>query len=241
MRKHFGFPKLVLISYITEKKEGTELKSYTAQEIKDSMYLYAVTDSMWLQGRTLPQVVEEAIEGGATFIQIREKNLPYEEFIKLAKEVKRVTDQYHVPYVVNDEVDIAKLIDADGVHIGQSDKELTEARRILGPDKIIGVSAHTVEEAIEAEKNGADYLGVGAVFATSTKKDAGALSMETLRAICDAVSIPVVAIGGINAGNLLQLKGTHIDGVAVISAIFAAKDIKKETAELSKILKQIME
>lgn len=216
------------------------MKPYTEKEIKDSMCLYAVTDSMWLNGRTLPQVVEEALEGGATFMQIREKNMPYEELVTLAKEVKTVTDRYHVPYVVDDEVEIAKEIDADGVHIGQSDKALLEARKILGPDKIIGVSAQTVEQAVEAEKNGADYLGVGSIFTTSTKLDADDVSLETLRRICDAVSIPVVAIGGINRDNILDLKGTNVDGVAVVSAIFAAKDIKKDTAELLKTARQLV-
>ena len=216
------------------------MKMYTKKQIKDSMCLYAVTDSMWLKERTLPEAVEEALEGGATFLQIREKNMPPEELIALAKEVKEITDQYHVPYVVNDEVEIAKIIDADGVHIGQSDKALVEARKILGPDKIIGVSAQTVEQAMEAEKNGADYLGVGSVFTTSTKLDADDVSLETLRAICDAVSIPVVAIGGINKDNILDLIGTNVDGVAVVSAIFAARDIKKNTSELLKIAKQLL-
>lgn len=217
------------------------MKPYTEQEIKNAMCLYAVTDSMWLNGRLLPEVVEEALEGGATFMQIREKELPYEDFLALAKAVKKVTDQYHVPYVVNDEVEIAKTVDADGVHIGQSDKELIEARAILGPDKIIGVSAQTVEQAVEAEKNGADYLGVGSIFNTSTKPDADDVSLDTLRAICDAVSIPVVAIGGIHAGNILDLKGTHVDGIAVVSAIFAATDIKRETEKLLKTAKQLVE
>ena len=170
------------------------MKPYTKQELKESMCLYAVTDSMWLNGRTLSAVVKEAIEGGATFIQIREKELSYEAFEKLAREVKKVTDEYHVPFVVNDEVELAKVIDADGVHIGQSDKALVEARALLGADKIIGVSAHSVEEALEAERNGADYLGVGSIFNTSTKLDASDVSMETLKKICDAVSIPVVAM-----------------------------------------------
>lgn len=216
------------------------MKRYTQQEMKDAMCLYAVTDSMWLNGRTLPEVVKEALEGGATFMQIREKELPYEEFLALAKEVKKVTDAYHVPYVVNDEVEIAKAIDADGVHIGQSDKALTEARRILGPDKIIGVSTQTVEQAVEAEKNGADYLGVGSIFTTSTKLDADAVSKDTLREICEAVSIPVVAIGGIGRDNILDLKGTKVDGVAVVSAIFAAKNIKEATAKLRKVADELI-
>lgn len=208
------------------------MKPFNKEEIKKSMCLYAVTDSMWLGNRTLPEVVKEALEGGATFLQIREKNLAYPEFVKLATEVKAVTDAYHVPYVVDDDVELAKEIDADGVHIGQSDLALVEARRVLGPDKIIGVSAHTVAEAVEAEKNGADYLGVGSMFTTSTKLDAEAVSFATLKEICQAVSIPVVAIGGIQKDNMLQLKGTEVDGVAVVSAIFAAPDIRKATREL---------
>lgn len=208
------------------------MKPFSKEEIKKSMCLYAVTDSMWLGNRTLPEVVKEALEGGATFLQIREKNLVYPEFVKLATEVKAVTDAYHIPYVVDDDVELAKEIDADGVHIGQSDLALVEARRVLGPDKIIGVSAHSVAEAIEAERNGADYLGVGSVFTTSTKLDAEAVSKATLKEICEAVSIPVVAIGGIQKDNMLQLKGTKVDGVAVVSAIFAAPDIQQAAKEL---------
>ena len=174
-------------------------------------------------------------------MQIREKNLPYDEFLALAKEVKKVTDEFKVPYVVNDEVEIAKAIDADGVHIGQSDKALVEARKILGPDKIIGVSAQTVEQAVEAEKNGADYLGVGSIFTTSTKLDADDVSLETLRAICDTVSIPVVAIGGIKEDNILDLKGTHVDGVAIVSGIFGADNIKEATSKLLAISKELVE
>ena len=216
------------------------MQLYTKQEIKDAMCLYAVTDSMWLKGRALTEVVREALEGGATFIQIREKELAYDQFLALAGEVKKVTDAFSVPYVVNDEVEIAKAVDADGVHIGQSDKELAEARSILGPDKIIGVSVQTVEQAIKAEKNGADYLGVGSIFSTDTKPDADDVSFDTLCAICDAVSIPVVAIGGIHAGNIMDLKGSHVDGIAVVSAIFAAQDIRKDTAGLLKIAKRLI-
>lgn len=214
-------------------------KKYSKQELTASMCLYAVTDSMWLGDRTLPEVVGEALAGGASFIQIREKELSYDAFLKLAQEVKRVTDKYRVPYVVNDEVEIAKAIDADGVHIGQSDKTLVEAREILGGDKIIGVSVQTVTQALEAEENGADYLGVGSVFNTSTKLDADDVSMETLQAICEAVSIPVVAIGGINKDNILKLRGTKVDGVAVVSAIFSAKDIEGETRKLLATAKKL--
>lgn len=215
------------------------MKPFTKQEIKDAMCLYAVTDSMWLNGRSLPEVVRQALEGGTTFLQIREKELSFDAFVELAKQVKEVTDEFRVPFVVNDEVEIAKLIDADGVHIGQSDEEISKAREILGPDKIIGVSAHSVEEALQAQEAGADYLGVGAVFTTSTKADAGAVSFETVRAICDAVSIPVVAIGGIQKDNILELKGTCVDGVAVVSAIFAAKNIKQAAKELLEKVKML--
>ncbi len=217
------------------------MKPFTDEQIKKAMCLYAVSDSMWLNGRTLPEVIRESLEGGATFMQIREKNLPYDEFLALAKEVKKVTDEFRVPYVVNDEVEIAKAIDADGVHIGQSDKALVDARKILGPDKIIGVSAQTVEQAVEAQKNGADYLGVGSIFTTSTKLDADDVSLETLRAICDAVSIPVVAIGGIKEDNILDLKGTNVDGVAIVSGIFGAENIKEATSKLLAISKELVE
>ena len=217
------------------------MKPFTDEQIKNAMCLYAVSDSMWLNGRTLPEVIRESLEGGATFMQIREKNLPYDEFLALAKEVKKVTDEFQVPYVVNDEVEIAKAIDADGVHIGQSDKALVDARKILGPDKIIGVSAQTVDQAVEAQKNGADYLGVGSIFTTSTKLDADDVSLETLRAICDAVSIPVVAIGGIKEDNILDLKGTNVDGVAIVSGIFGAENIKEATSKLLAISKELVE
>jgi thiamine-phosphate diphosphorylase len=205
--------------------------------IKQAMSLYAVTDSKWLNGRTLPDVVEEAIAGGVTFIQLREKKLSREEFVSLAKEVKKVTDRYRVPFIINDDVEVAREVDADGVHVGQNDTSVEDARRVLGPDKIIGVSAHNVEEALAAQEKGADYLGAGAAFITSTKLDASALSRDTLRAICQAVSIPVVAIGGINADNILELKGTGIDGVAVVSAVFAAENVKAAAEDLARKVK----
>jgi thiamine-phosphate diphosphorylase len=205
--------------------------------LKKTVSLYAVTDSKWLNGRTLPDVVEEAIAGGVTFIQLREKKLSREKFVSLAKEVKKVTDRYRVPFIINDDVEVAKEVDADGVHVGQNDTSVEDARRVLGPDKIIGVSAHNVEEALAAQEKGADYLGAGAAFITSTKLDASALSRDTLRAICQAVSIPVVAIGGINADNILELKGTGIDGVAVVSAVFAAENVKAAAEDLARKVK----
>ena len=205
-----------------------------------SLMLYAITDRSWLKKRTLPEVVEEAILGGATFIQLREKELEYDEFLKSAMEVKAVTDKYKIPFVINDNVDIAVAVDADGAHIGQSDEEIRTARKKLGPDKINGLSAGTVEEAVRAEQNGADYIGVGAVFNTSTKLDAGIVSFETLKEICKAVKIPVVAIGGISGNNALELAGTGIAGISVISAIFAQDDIKIAASKLLRLTEQIV-
>lgn len=196
------------------------------------LLLYAVTDRHWLGEETLYDQVKKALDGGATFVQLREKNLDREVFLAEAKEIQKLCKKYGVPFVVNDEVSIAKDIDADGVHVGQSDMEAMDVRKILGPDKIIGVSAQTVEQAIIAEKHGADYLGVGAVFTTGSKDDADDVSHETLKAICEAVSIPVIAIGGITKDNVAELAGSGICGVAVISAIFGQKDIQKATEEL---------
>lgn len=205
-----------------------------------ALLLYAITDRTWLKEKTLPEAVEEAILGGATFIQLREKNLGYEEFFKIAGEVKAVTDKYNIPFVINDNVDVAASIDADGVHIGQSDEEIKTAREKLGFNKIIGLSAVTVEDAIKAEQSGADYIGVGAVFNTSTKLDADTVPFETLKEICDAVSIPVVAIGGISKDNVLELIDTGIAGISVVSAIFAQDNIKSATLELLNLTKQII-
>ena len=193
---------------------------------KKDLLLYAVTDRSWLGSHTLYQDVEAAIKGGATFIQLREKNLDEAHFLEEAKEIKELCKRYQVPFVINDNVDIALAMDADGVHVGQSDMEAGSVREKLGPDKIIGVSAQTVEQALKAQSHGADYLGVGAVFPTGSKADAVEVSHETLKAICEAVDIPVIAIGGITAENVAELAGTGICGIAVISAVFAQKDIK---------------
>ncbi|MBQ5534538.1 MAG: thiamine phosphate synthase [Lachnospiraceae bacterium] len=199
---------------------------------KKDLLLYAVTDRHWLNGRSLNEVVKESLDGGVTFVQLREKELDDETFLKEAKELQTLCGEYHVPFVINDNVDIAMKINADGVHVGQSDMEAGDVRSKLGPDKIIGVSAATVEQAMLAEKRGADYLGVGAVFPTGSKDDAVDVSHETLKAICEAVSIPVIAIGGISKKNIHELSGSGICGVAVISAIYAAGDIKKAAQEL---------
>lgn len=199
---------------------------------KKDLLLYAVTDRAWLHGEPLYSQVEKALKGGATFMQLREKNLDEEHFLQEAVEIKDLCKKYHVPFVINDNVDIAVKMDADGVHVGQSDMEAGDVRAKLGPDKIVGVSAQTVEQAVLAEKRGADYLGVGAVFSTGTKLDADDVSYKTLKAICEAVSIPVVAIGGITKDNLMELKGSGIDGIAVVSAIFAQENIEAATKEL---------
>ncbi len=205
-----------------------------------TMLVYAVTDRTWLNGNTLEQQVEQAIKGGATLIQLREKELSYTAFLEQAIQLKKVTDKYHIPLIINDNVDVAKAVNAEGVHVGQKDMEAGAVRQKLGENKIIGVSVQTVEQALLAQKQGADYLGVGAVFSTSTKLDASEVSFETLQKICDAVSIPVVAIGGINAQNIMQLKNSGINGVAVVSAIFAQKDIIQATKELTNLAKQIV-
>ena len=199
---------------------------------KKDLVLYAVTDRSWLRGETLYSQVEKALKGGATFMQLREKDLDEKTFLEEAVEIQKLCRKYQVPFVVNDNVEIALQMDADGVHVGQEDMEAGAVRAKLGPGKIIGVSAQTVEQAIQAEKNGADYLGVGAVFATGTKLDATDVSYDTLKAICSAVSIPVVAIGGITKDNLMELKGSGIDGIAVVSAIFASDDIEDAARQL---------
>ena len=214
---------------------------FTKDEIRKGMLLYAVTDQSWLKEcQTLLSVCEDVLANGATFLQIREKDLDANAFEAEAAKLKILCRRYHVPYVVNDSVEIALAIDADGVHVGQSDIRGRDIRSLIGPDKILGISAGTVEEAIAAENAGADYIGVGAVFGTSTKKNARNLSVEKLNEITSAVSIPVVAIGGIHAGNLLELSGSGVDGVAVVSAIFAAADPGKATALLLELAKEMV-
>ena len=203
------------------------------------MTLYAVTDAAWTGEKTLIQQVKEALEGGITFLQLREKHLSEEEFLREAVEIKRLTDQYQIPFVINDNIEIAQKAGADGVHVGQDDMPVEEVRKILGEDKIIGVSAHNVEEAVRAEQGGANYLGVGAVHTTATKENTSAVSMEEMKKICQTVSIPVVAIGGIKKNNMNVLSGTGVDGIAVVSAIFAAKNIKEETKELLEAVKEM--
>ncbi len=199
---------------------------------KDNLLLYAVTDRGWLNGRTLYDQVKEALEGGSTFVQLREKELGEEEFLQEAFQIQKLCAAFHVPFVINDNVDVAIRCNADGVHVGQSDMAAADVRKLLGPDKIIGVSASTVEEALLAQEKGADYLGVGAVFPTGTKADAKDTGIGTLKDICRAVDIPVIAIGGITKDNVQELAGSGICGIAVVSAIFAQKDIRDAAADL---------
>lgn len=195
---------------------------------KQMMRLYAVTDRAWVGRQSLYEQVEAALKGGATCVQLREKNLDDEAFLREALEISALCRRYGVPFFINDNVDVAIRCHADGVHVGQEDMQAAQVRKRVGPDMMIGVSVHSVEEALEAVRNGADCLGAGAVFATSTKTDVHTMPRETLRAICAAVEIPVVAIGGINKRNISELAGTGVDGVALVSAIFGADDIERE-------------
>ena len=200
---------------------------------KDFTAFYAVTDRSWLNGETLYSQVEKALEGGATFVQLREKHLDHDAFLQEAKEIKELCAKYQVPFVLDDDVELALEVGADGVHVGQSDMEAGDCPGPkLGEDKIVGVSAQTVEQALLAQERGADYLGVGAVFPTSSKDDAVEVDHEMVKAICEAVDIPVIAIGGITKDNVQELSGCGLCGIAVISAIFAKPDIKKTTEEL---------
>ena len=206
---------------------------------KNYMRLYAVTDRAWVGKQTLYQQVESALKGGVTCVQLREKELDEEAFLQEAYDIHALCQKYHVPFFINDNVDIAIKCHAEGIHVGQEDMAAAQVRARVGEDMMIGVSVHSVEEALEAVKNGADCLGVGAAFATHTKADVDVLPDGAFRAICDAVEIPVVAIGGIHKENMLGLKGTGVDGVALVSAIFGAEDIEAECKELKQLAEQL--
>ena len=201
----------------------------------DMLRLYAVTDRTWLRGRTLLEQVEDALRGGATMVQLREKELDEDAFLREAMALAKLCHRYGVPLLINDNVEIARRSGADGLHVGQEDMAAEEVRGILGSDMIVGVTAKTVEQALRAQDAGADYLGSGAVFGSSTKLNAKPMTRETLSAITSAVSIPVVAIGGIHRGNILELAGTGIAGVAVVSGIFAAENIEEECRLLRRL------
>lgn len=207
---------------------------------KKLLMLYAVTDRSWLNGKPLTEVIDKALKGGVTLLQLREKTMPEADFIKSAQEIKQVCQKHGVPLIINDNVNVALAVDADGVHLGQGDMPISKARQILGKNKIIGITAKTVEQARDAEKNGADYLGSGAVFGTSTKSDAKKMELEMLRKITSAVKIPIVAIGGITAKNVTRLKNTGISGAAVVSGIFAEDNVEEASRQLLNKIKQIV-
>lgn len=207
---------------------------------KKAMLLYAVTDRAWVGKQSLYEQVESALKGGVTCVQLREKELDDEAFLKEAIEISALCKRYGVPFFINDNVEIAIACHADGIHVGQEDMAAAQVRQRVGADMMIGVSVHSVEEALEAVRNGADCLGVGAMFSTSTKTDVDVLPKETLRDICAAVDIPVVAIGGIGKSNISQLSGTGVDGVALVSAIFAADDIENECRLLRRLSEEMV-
>ena len=208
---------------------------------EEMLRLYAVTDRSWVGRQTLARQVEAALKGGATCVQLREKGLDRDAFLAEAEELKALCARFGVPLIINDDVELALEVDADGVHVGQEDMDARDVRRLIGENKILGVTAKTVEQARKARQAGADYLGSGAVFGSTTKRNARPMSRELLQAICESVTIPVVAIGGIHRGNIASLAGTGIRGAAVVSGIFAAADIEAECrllrAEIAKIVK----
>ncbi|MBQ6786142.1 MAG: thiamine phosphate synthase [Lachnospiraceae bacterium] len=206
---------------------------------KDDLLLYAITDRSWLGDSTLTEQVEKALKGGITMLQLREKNMPYEQVRQTAIELKTLCRKYSIPFIINDYVELAKEIGADGVHVGQSDTSVSRARALLGENAIIGATAKTVEQALEAQEQGADYLGSGAVFGSGTKLDAKPMEHALLQSICEAVSIPVVAIGGITRENVSALKGRGMSGIAVIGGIFGQEDLQLAASELKKIMQEI--
>lgn len=205
------------------------------QEIDYTLYL--CTDRDLMSTDTIEEAVEQAVKGGCTVVQLREKDCSSLEFYETALRVKKITDQYKIPLIINDRVDIALAVNADGVHVGQDDLPAASVRRILGGDKVIGVSAGSVREAVKAREDGADYLGVGAMHATSTKTDADVTTVEELKKIREMVDLPIVAIGGMNRQTLPELKGTGVDGIAVVSAVIAADDIERAASELSEAVR----
>lgn len=213
---------------------------FSREQLRDAMRLYAVTDDAWLGERTLAACVRAALDGGATFVQLRDKDASTSSLASQAASLIPLCRQAGVPFVINDDVEAARVSGADGVHVGQSDMACAKAREVLGPDAVVGVSVQTVEQALAAQAAKASYVGVGALFGTPTKPDADLVSLDALRAICTAVDIPVVAIGGLNAATMRELGGTGVDGAAVVSAIFAAQDIKAATRELAALVSEII-
>lgn len=220
-----------------QERRGRKLKWFDKKQADYSLYL--CTDRELMSTSTLEEAVEQAIKGGATVIQLREKDSSSKEFYEIACSIKKITEKYKVPLIINDRADIALAVDAEGVHVGQSDLPPLAVRNIIGKDKIVGVSAHNVEQAVKAYEEGADYIGVGAMYATNTKKNAEVTGIEGLRKIRANVSIPIVAIGGINEKKVLNFKGTGIDGIAVVSAVIAKPDIKEAASVLAELVKKV--
>ena len=204
------------------------------------MKLYAVTDRKWLKGSSLVEEVEKAVKAGVTMVQLREKHMGSDKLVALAVKIRAVVRNYNVPLIINDDIEAALASGADGVHVGQEDIGAYEARQRIGSSMILGVSAPTAETALEAERCGADYIGAGAVFSTSTKKDAKVMSFDELKRICGSVSIPVVAIGGITEENIMELSGSGIAGAAVVSAIFARDDVAAAAAGLRALTEKML-
>lgn len=225
------------LNHIWNRVDNKKLKKCLAQ----SLMLYGVTDGTSNENNALSDKVEAAIKGGITFLQLREKNISEEQYVKDAREIKALADKYNIPLLINDNVQVALECGADGVHLGQDDMDVSNARILLGDDKIIGATAHNIEEAIRAECLGADYLGVGAVFGTSTKDNTIPVTYDALKEICNTVSIPVVAIAGINEANVMKLAGSGIAGVAVVSAIFGAENIETATKNMKKKTREMLE
>lgn len=201
--------------------------------------LYLCTDRDLMSTETIEEAVEQAILGGCTMIQLREKECSSRDFYETACNVKKITDKYNIPFIINDRIDIAMAVNADGIHVGQSDLPADMVRKLLGDDKIVGVSARTVEEAEQAQKDGADYVGVGAMYATNTKKDAKPVSVKELKNIRERIAIPIVVIGGITKERVKDFKGIGVNGLAVVSAIIAKKDIREAAADLRREFERI--
>lgn len=208
---------------------------------KSMLRLYAVTDRQWTGKKSLYVQCEEAMEAGITMLQLREKSVDFQSLVEEGKQMKALASRYHIPFIMNDNVEAAIACGADGVHVGQSDMEAGDVRAALGRDRILGVTAKTVEQAIRAQESGADYLGVGAVFGSSTKRDAVSISISRLMQICSAVTIPVAAIGGITRENIRLLAGSGAAGVAVVSGIFSNEDIGLAVRQLKSEVKEMLE
>jgi len=232
-------PDIVQRSAKPEAYRTIEKRWNSMKNCKDMLLLYAVTDSAWVGEKSLYEQVEAALKGGVTCVQLREKKANEDEFMQMAVQLRKLCNNYKVPFIVNDNVSVAIACKADGVHVGQKDRKAGDVRKMIGKDMILGVTAHNLEEAQDAKAQGADYLGVGAAFSTSTKEDAKVLSHEVYKQITQSINIPIVAIGGISKKNIMELASCGVDGVALVSAIFAAKDIENECRELYQLVSRM--